>query len=82
MIDLSPCAHATVAEFVTAINKARLRNKGFWFTWRGLVAGNEVELKNYNTYLQIYRVNGLSHASGTMEMSITDWKAELENAFR
>lgn len=78
MQHISPCSYVTVKEFVAGMNKARLANAGFWFTWHGLVAGNEVSIKNYNTYLQVMTVNGNRRESGTMDMSISAWKAELE----
>jgi len=40
------------------VNDLRLANKGKWFYFSGMVEGKEVKIKCYNTWLQIFRVNG------------------------
>lgn len=66
-------------EFVKEVNTLRLSNKGQWYTWQGIVNGKEVAIKGYNTWLQIFRINGLSCWS-PMEQSIRDFKELLTNA--
>lgn len=71
---------ASAAEFVAAINKARLANKNKWIAYVGTVAGQSVRIKSYNTgYLQILEVNGLNHAP-PMDMNVTGWKESILNA--
>jgi hypothetical protein len=66
-------------EFVQTINKLRLSNKNNWYAWQGKVNDRAVSLKGYNTWLQVFRVNELE-ACLPMEMSISDFKAELAKA--
>ena len=71
--------HITVskADFVKELNKLRLANKNKWIFVYADVEGDEVMVKNYNTYLQRYIVNDRQVQSGLMDMSITAWKQEL-----
>lgn len=71
--------HITVsrADFVKELNKLRLANKNKWMFVYADVEGDEVMVKNYNTYLQRYIVNDRQVQSGVMDMSITAWKQEL-----
>jgi hypothetical protein len=68
----------TKEHFLRYTNEMRLANKNKWFIIEYLVDGKLVAVKNYNTYLQIYKVDGVRKDSGTMEMSVTAWKKELE----
>lgn len=72
--------HITVsrADFVKELNKLRLANKNKWIFVYADVEGDDVMVKNYNTYLQRYIVNDKQVQSGLMDMSITAWKQELE----
>lgn len=66
-------------EFVKTINKLRLKNKNNWYMWQGTINDRAVALKGYNTWLQIFRVNGLELGL-PMEMSAGQFKTELANA--
>ena len=46
--------------FFKLINDARKSNKNQWYGFVGAVEGKEVSLKGYNTWLQVYRVDGLN----------------------
>jgi len=72
----------TRAEFIEHINAERLANKGKWHFFSGIVDGVTVQVKNYNTYLQYYSVNGRRVDTGAMDMSATAWKAVIANGFR
>lgn len=63
-------------EFVQLINKLRLDHKDKWFWWSGTVNGKQVDVKCYNTYLQIFTIDGL-RAGGLMGMSVTKFKDVL-----
>lgn len=49
----------TTDEFVKEVNAARRANKDKWYQWAGVVNGKEVKIKAYNTWLQIFRIDGL-----------------------
>lgn len=67
----------TAQEFIKAVNALRLANKGKWFFLVCNVDGKEVGVKNYNTYLQQYLVDGKRKESGIMDMPINQWKEEI-----
>ena len=71
---------ATSAEFVKALNAARLQHKDRWITYVGTVAGKRVEIKTFGTYnLQVLRVNGLKHYTSS-DMTATQWKNTIAAA--
>ena len=58
------------------INQLRKDNKGKWYTFQGIINGKEVEVKGYDTWLQIFKVNGISNSSN-MDISVKDYKQVL-----
>lgn len=70
----------TAQEFLKLVNTKRLQNKGQWFTLRETVEGKTVEVKNYNLYLQIYRVDGIDHTPA-MGINATAWKQAIKQPF-
>ena len=66
-------------EFVKQINSLRLQNKNKWYTYHGTVNNKTVALKGYGTWLQILRVNGLSHPT-VADISVTEFKQVLKGA--
>lgn len=70
-----------VESFVKVIKQQRSENKNKWFCWSGEVEGHLVQIKCYNTYLQIYRIDGVDHASGCMDMKVSQFNAELVKPF-
>ena len=70
----------SVDEFVKTINKLRLDNKNKWFWWHGYVTGYRVELKCYNTWLQVFRVEGVNWPN-CMDESVTKFKEALRRPF-
>ena len=69
----------SIAEFVKEINSTRLANKNKWYWYGCEVYGNQVEIKGFGTWLQIFRINGRDY-SNPMEQSVTEFKAWLENS--
>ena len=67
--------------FVATINKIRRDCKNNWYVWSGTVNGHDVQIKGYNTWLQIIRVNGIKHHSG-MDIKVSEFKKNLENAIQ
>lgn len=59
--------------FIKEINKIRLANKNKWFVVTATVDGKNVQIKNYNTWPQIMRVDGITMPS-PMEMNVSEWK--------
>lgn len=66
--------------FVKTINQLRLQHKNNWYAWRGRVAGKDVEVKGFNTWLQIFRVDGVRHG-GACDITPTAFKQELASPF-
>lgn len=48
-------------EFKHKINAIRKANKDKWYYWSGLVEGFSVQLKGFNTWLQIIEIEGVRH---------------------
>lgn len=68
------------ADFVNALNKARLANKKKWLTYQGTVNGKQLALKTFDVgYLQICDVDGFSNTP-PMDISVTEWKNHLLKA--
>jgi hypothetical protein len=61
------------------INAARLANKNKWYFLRLDFNGSMIEIKGYNTWLQIFRINGLDCSNG-MDKSVSDYKSHILNA--
>jgi hypothetical protein len=63
-------------EFVLTINQLRRANKEQWYFWTGVVDDKCVEIKGFNTWLQIFRVDGVQQNT-TMGNSVKEFTAEL-----
>lgn len=66
-------------EYVAHVNALRLTNKNKWYVWRGIVNDKSIDIKGFNTWLQIQRVNGIDY-SGGMDISVKEFKSVLEKA--
>lgn len=55
------------ATFVQHVNTLRKTNKDKWYTYVGEVDGKVVELKGYNLWLQIYRVDGIRYGGDYLD---------------
>ncbi len=65
-------------EFIKHINALRLQNKNNWYFWTGIVDNKQVQLKGYNTWLQIFNIDGIDNASN-MDISVKEFKNVLSN---
>lgn len=66
--------------FTKEINALRLKNKNAWYQFTGTVEGRKVEVKGFNTWLQIYRVDGVTYGGG-MGSKVSQYKEELIKPF-
>ena len=62
----------TLEQFVTEVNKTRRANKDKWWVWCGVVNGEEVSIKAYNTWVQRMDVDGMA-SSGPMDCTVKDF---------
>ncbi len=60
-----------------AINEARKTNKNKWYTLRINQAGKTIEVKGYNTWLQILRIDGINNPS-RMDISVKEFNDHLD----
>ena len=79
-IEYNPNLNITVSEFVTIINKFRILNKNSWYGLRLTVNNKTVEIKGYNTWLQIFRIDGINQNT-CMDVTVKEFKLTLECAF-
>lgn len=66
--------------FTKEINALRLKNKNAWYQFTGTVEGRKVEIKGYNTWLHIYRVDGVTYGGG-MGCKVSQYKEALIKPF-
>ena len=69
-----------VKQFVDAVNKLRLVNRGKWYWFNATVGGKAVRIKAFGTWMQIYDVDGVNCAN-CMERSVTEFKSDLKSPF-
>ena len=65
-------------DFVKTLNALRLQNKGKWYNWVGTVNNKTVQIKAYGTWIQIFRVDGLTVPT-VSEISVVDFKKLLSD---
>lgn len=65
-------------DFVKTLNTLRLQNKGRWYTWSGTVNNKTVQIKAYATWLQIFKVEGLSVPT-VSDISVSEYKKLLSD---
>ena len=62
---------------IKVLNDTRKANKGRWYS--GCIvddAGRSIEYKGYNTWLQIFRIDGVTHSS-LMDISVKQFNEFL-----
>ena len=64
--------------FKQEIKEKRLTKN--WYTFTGIVEGKEVRLKGYNTWLQIYTINGVNY-SNPMDRKVNQFNGDLLTPF-
>ena len=69
-----------VKQFVDAVNKLRLANRGKWYWFNDTVGGKAVRIKAFGTWMQIYDVDGVDYAN-CMERSVAKFKSDLKSPF-
>lgn len=69
----------SIDTFVKYINKIRLDNKNKWYFYTGFFNGLYIEIKGFNTWLQIYRIEGINYP-GIMDISVKEFKNTLKKS--
>ena len=69
-----------VKQFVDAVNKLRLSNRGKWYWFNDTVDGKAVRIKAFGTWMPIYEVDGVDCAN-CMERSVAEFKSDLKSPF-
>lgn len=64
------------ANFIKTINKLRKDNKNNWYSIVLIVENKTVKIKGYNTWLQVYEIDGIDN-SNCMDRSVKDFKNDL-----
>jgi len=67
-------------EFKKELNNTRKKAGESWYTFMKIVEGKNIEIKGYKTWLQIFRVNGISHHSA-MDISVKEFNNNIESIF-
>lgn len=66
-------------DILKRINEARLSNKNKWYFLTFNYDGLTIQVKGYNTWLQIFRINGRDY-SNCMDQSPTQFKSHILNS--
>lgn len=66
--------------FIEHVNTLRKTDKNKWYFFVGDVEGKHVELKGYNTWIQIFRVDGLRYGNNS-DVSVKQYLADLAQPF-
>jgi hypothetical protein len=70
----------TEQEFIKKINRLRLDNKDNWYYFRDIVNGKDIQIKGYNNWMQILKVNEISFPT-CMGGSVKSFKEDLSQAY-
>ena len=71
----------TADGFIHKVNTLRKQNKDNWVFTIEKVDGKMVEYKAYNTWIQILRIDGISHAS-PMGLNVGGFNRHLSKALK
>lgn len=72
-------SYLTTEEFVAYINTLRRNKKNSWYVYTGYVNDKFVEVKGFNTWLQILRVDHVTFPT-IMDCSVLEFKNQLMEA--
>lgn len=61
----------TVSDFMQYAKAMRKENKKRWYAYVGNVGGNSIELKIYDTWIQVFRNNGI-HQRTCIDVSVKE----------
>jgi len=59
--------------FIKTINNLRIENKNKWYFWEGIVNNKNVQIKGFKTWLQIFKIDGIS-INCPMDISVKAFK--------
>ena len=68
-----------IEELVKTINNKRLENKNNWYVFISPLSLYDIQIKGYNTWLQVFKIKGIDYAS-TMGMNVKEYKEWLFNS--
>ena len=68
-----------IEELVKTINNKRLENKNTWYVFLSPLSLYDIQIKGYNTWLQVFKIKGIDYAS-PMCMNIKEYKEWLFNS--
>jgi len=66
-------------EIKQKINDIRKAHKNKWYFYNCDIDGLNIQLKGFNTWLQIFKINGLDH-SNAMEQSVKQFLEHLDTS--
>lgn len=78
MIELSEKNFASVGDFLIAWKAHRLANKNKWIVCRVMLHGCMVEIKQFNTWMQVFRINGYNFPN-LMDQPVCKYEAHLKS---
>lgn len=79
MHTLAKSNYTSKDQFIKEYNALRLKYKGCWIYFNGIVSGKEVIIKSYNTSIQVLRVNGCE-GGGTWDLKVSEFKNKIIQA--
>lgn len=68
-----------IEELVKTINNKRLENKNNWYVFLSPLSLYDIQIKGYNTWLQVFKIKGIDYAS-PMSMNVKEYKEWLFNS--
>ncbi len=68
-------------EFIKTVNQLRLKNKNNWYTFRGIVENKVITIKGFNTWLQVYNVDGIRQNT-CMDITVKEFKNTLREGLK
>lgn len=66
--------------FLILMNALRRLNRDKWYVWEGIVENKTVQVKAFNTWLQVFRINGIQQNT-LMDISVRQFNATILNSF-
>lgn len=66
-------------QFIKEYNTLRLKNKGRWIYFNGIIEDKEVIIKSYNTSIETLRVNGYE-GGGVWDLKVSEFKNKILQA--
>ena len=83
MIDISDKLTEVVSvdRLHLTVRKLVLANPNKWIVGRGTLNGKEYEFKIWDTWIQIYRVDGINYANNCGQTGVRAFKRDLERPF-